>query len=330
MPGQFASAVMTIAKSLLISLAIVVLGVAARADAGGRVYTANMESGTISVVDPDSMKVIATIDARGHRTRGLSFTPDQTRLFVTNMHNGTLTVVDTATHEVVATIATGRLAHAASVTPDGKQVWVVNGAEEYLTVVDVASLKIVGRVSLGEIIGSGYVWFSPDGARAYVTSPPRGALVVVDVTSKKVLKTVEVGKGPTFIQAASDGRRLWGTDTGGDEIYVVDASTNTVLGKLTVGMAPEHLAIIGERLYVTIGAGDEIAVVADNGEGQVAVTGRIKVGGRPRGIWPSPDGGRLYVAREALNDLAVIDVRTQKVIGTVPVGRRPVAVVAAR
>ncbi|MGH7411159.1 MAG: YncE family protein, partial [Candidatus Methylomirabilis sp.] len=80
---------MTVVRTLLLFLTLVVLGVAARADAGGRVYTANMESGTISVVDPDSMKVIATIDARGHRTRDLSLGPDQSKLFVTNMHNGT-------------------------------------------------------------------------------------------------------------------------------------------------------------------------------------------------------------------------------------------------
>ncbi len=324
------AAIMIVVRTLLFFLTLAVLSVATRADAAGRVYTANMESGTVSVVDADSMKVIATIDARGYRTRDLSLTPDQSKLFVTNMHNGTLAVVDTTTHEVIATIATGRMAHAASVTPDGKQIWVVNGAEEYVTVVDVASLKIAARVSLGEIIGAGYLWFSPDGARAYVTSPRRGTVSVVDVASRKVVATVEVGKGPTFIRAASDGRRIWGTDTGGDQIYALDGPSNRVLGKLTVGRAPDHLAIVGERLFVTIGGTDEIAVVGDDATGQVSVTGRIKVGGKPRGIWPSADGKRLYVVREGTNDLIVIDIAGQKVIGTIPVGRRPVAVVAGR
>jgi len=323
------AAIMTVARVLLV-LILAVLGVATRAVAGGLVYTANMESGTISVVDADSLKVIATIDARGHRTRDLSLAPDQSRLFVTNMHNGTLTVVDTATREVVATIPTGKMAHATSVTPDGKQVWVVNGAEEYLTVVDAASLKISARVSLGEIIGAGYLWFSPDGARAYVTSPRRGTVSVVDVTSRKVVETVEVGRGPTVIQVTSDGRRIWGTDTGGDQIYALDGPSNRILGKLTVGRAPDHLAIVGERLFVTIAGTDEVAVVGDDATGQVNVTGRIKVGGKPRGIWPSADGKRLYVVREGTNDLMVIDVAGQKVIAIIPVGRSPVAVVAAR
>ena len=182
----------------------------------------------------------------------------------------------------------------------------------------------------GEIIGGGYIWFSPDGARAYVTSPRRGTVFVVEVASRKVVATVEVGQGPTFIQAAFDGRRVWGTDTGGDQIYALDGPSNRILGKLTVGKGPDHLAMVGERLFVTIRGTDEIAVVGDDATGQVSVTGRIKVGGKPSGIWPSADGKRLYVVREGTNDLMVIDIAGQKVIGTIPVGRRPVAVVAAR
>jgi len=322
------AAIMTVTRMLLV-LILAMLSLTLRAEAGGRVYTANMESGTISVIDPDSMKVIATIDPLGHRTHGLLLSPDQSKLFATNMHNGTLAVVDIASGKTIGIIPTGKMAHSAAVTPDGKQVWVVNGAEEFLTVVDVALLKVVGRVPLGQIIGAGYIRFSPDGMRAFVTRPTLGAVSVIDVPSKRVVATVEVGKRPTFIQVTSDGRKVWGTDTGGDEIYALDVANGTLLGKLTVGRGPNHLAIVGNTLYVTLGGTNEVAVVGD-ADGQVSVRGRIKVGGRPSGIWPSPDGKRLYVAGEDTNDLHVIDIALQKVVETVPVGRRPVAVVTAR
>lgn len=314
---------------VLISLVLAAVWFAGHAEAAGRVYTANMESGTVSVIDADSMKVVVTIDTRGYQTDDLFLLPDQSRLFVTNMHNGTLTVVDTATNQVITTIPTGKRAHALALTPDEKQIWVVNGGEEYLTVIDVSSLKIAGRVSMGQIIGPGYIRFSPDGTRAYVTNPTLGTISVINVASKKVVATVEVGKGPTFIQVGSDGRRVWGTDTGGDEIYALDGSSNRLLGKLTVGEAPNQLTIVGDSLYVTVGGTNEVAVVGDV-EGQVSVKERIKVNGRPRGIRSSPDGKRLYVTSEGTNDLNVIDIATQKVVGTVPVGRRPVAVVTAR
>jgi YVTN family beta-propeller protein len=319
----------TLTPFLVLATLAVLAGVAA-ADGLRRVYTANMESGTISVIDPDSMQVIGTIDARGHRTRHLALTPDQSRLLVTNMHNGTLVVIDTRTHEVLATVPTGRLAHAAAVTPGGRQAWVVNGEEEYVTIIDIASLTVVGRVALGHVIGAGYVGFSPDGSRAYVTSPRSGTLFVVDVASRRVLAVVRVGKAPTAIQVASDGRWLWGTETGGEEIYALDGRTNQIVGKLAVGQAPEDLAIVGERLYVSVGGTGEVVIVGDDRGGRVSVAARLQVGGRPKGVSPSVDGSRLYVAREETHDLAVIDLASQKLIATIPVGRRPVDVVASR
>jgi YVTN family beta-propeller protein len=320
---------MSLLRSVLICLTVAGLAFAAHANAAGRVYTANMESGTVSVIDPDLMKVVVTIDARGYQTDDLFLAPDQSRLFATNMHSGTLVMIDTATNEVMATIPTGRRAHALALTPDGKQVWVVNAGEEYVTVVNASTLKIVGRVDLGHIIGTGYIRFTPNGTRAFVTTPILGTICAIDVALKKVIATLEVGKHPTFIQETSDGQRIWGTDTGGDEIYALDAFSNRLLGKLTVGTGPNHLAIVGDTLYVTVGSTNEVVVVGDV-MGQVSVKGRITVGGRPRGIRPSADGKRLYVTSEGTDELNVIDISAQKVVGTVPVGRRPVAVVTAR
>lgn len=303
------------------------LALTARAEGAERIYTANMESGTISVVDSDSMRVVVTIDVRGYQTDDLALSPDHKRLFATNMHEGTLAVVDTATDEVIATIPTGKGASAVALTPDGKQAWVVNGGEEYLTIIDVLSLGIKGRMSLGQMIGHGQIRFSPDGTRAYVTSPISGTLSVIDVAMRKIFAVVEVGKGPTFIQVTSDGKRIWGTDTGGDEIYALDGTNSRLLGKLTVGRGPNRLTLVGDALFVTVGGTNEVVAVGDV-DGQVTVKERIPVGGRPRGIKVSADGKRLYVTSERTNNLHVIDIAARRVIGTVPVGRRPVAVVS--
>ena len=75
-----------------------------------------------------------------------------------------------------------------------------------------------------------------------------------------LVATVEIGKSPTFIAVTSDGRRIWGTDTGGDEIFAIDGSNNSLLGKLTVGTAPNHLVIVGDSLYVTVGGTNEVAM----------------------------------------------------------------------
>jgi len=145
-----------------------------------RIYVANQDDGTISVVDAKGLKPLATIDAKGKNTHDLWLSPDGRRLFATNMATGTISVVDTAKNEVIATVSTGRLTHTVATTPNGKELWINAGNEDHIPIVDAASLKIVAKVPLGEPIGTGHVWFTSDGKRAYMTSPKFAQVFVLE------------------------------------------------------------------------------------------------------------------------------------------------------
>jgi YVTN family beta-propeller protein len=292
----------------------------------GKVYVANMESHTISVIDGASLKPVATIEARGQNPHDLFLAPGGHRLFATNMGSGTVTVVDTSTDQVLGTIETGKITHSIAITPDGKELWVNAGGEDHIPIVSTADLKVIGRVPLGEPIAPGHIWFSPNGRTAWVTSPKFGQVLVVDVAGRRVSEKIPVGKGPTFIQVTGDGQEVWGTNTGESSIYVIDADTRRAT-KLEIGKTPQHLTFIGDKVYVTLGGQDQVAVLDRAAR---SVVSRIQVGLKPHGIWPSADGKRLYVAREDGDTLAVVDVAAGRVIRTVPVGKRPIAVVVAR
>ncbi len=298
-------------------------------EAGGQIYVANQESDSISVIDPSTLKVVTTIPSQGSSTHDLALTPDGRLLFATNLKTGTLTVVDTATNRVVATLPTGKATHAIAISPDGKEVWVNAGGEDHIPIVDVGTLKVKGKVDLGVEIGNGHIWFSPDGKQAYVTSPKFDRVYIIDTAARKVTANIPVGKNPTFLQVTSDGKHVWGTNTGGSEVYVIDVAAMAVAATVEVGPNPNHLTIVGRSVYVTVGGADEVAVIENVG-GKLQVTRRIPVGRKPHGIWPSPDGKRLYVVHEDSNDLKVIDLSNRVVIGTVPVGKKPIAVVVSR
>jgi len=298
-------------------------------EVGGRIYVANQESDTISVIDPSTLKVVATIPSQGSGTHDLALTPDGRLLFATNLKTGTLTVVDTATNRVRATLQTGKATHAIAISPDGKEVWVNAGGEDHIPILDVGTLKVKDKVDLGIEIGNGHIWFSPDGKQAYVTSPKFGRVYIIDTATRKVVANIPVGKSPTFIQVTSDGKHVWGTNTGGTEVYVIDTSATAVAATVEVGPNPNHLTILGRSVYVTVGGANEVAVIENVG-GNLTVTRRIPVGKKPHGIWPSLDGKRVYVVHEESHDMTVIDLSTRLIVGTVPVGKRPIAVVVAR
>lgn len=78
---------------------------------GRRVYVANQGSAskpadTVSVVDPQAGKVIATIKTN-KGAHGVAISNDGRYVFVTNIEAATLSVIDTATNKVVATHGVG-------------------------------------------------------------------------------------------------------------------------------------------------------------------------------------------------------------------------------
>lgn len=291
----------------------------------GTVYVANMDSHTISVIDGGSLQPLATIEAKGQNTHDLFLTPDGRWLFATNMGSGTLSVIDTGSNQVVGTIPTGKTTHAISITPDGKELWVNAGAEDHIPIVSTAERKVIAKVALGEPIATGHIWFSPDGKTAYATSPKFGQVFVIDTAGRTVTGKIGVGKSPTFIQATADGTEVWGTNTGESSIYVIAVATRKV-STFEVGKMPQHLTFVGGKVYVTLGGDNQVAVLDAKSR---QVVGRIPVGKKPHGLWPSADGQRIFVANEEGHDLAVIDVGAGKVVSTVAVGKKPIAVVVS-
>ena len=61
---------------------------------GRYVYTADVNSGTVTVVDPETGAVTARIPTPSPTS--VSFLPDGTKAYVTNMNSGTVTVLHAA------------------------------------------------------------------------------------------------------------------------------------------------------------------------------------------------------------------------------------------
>jgi len=133
-------------------------------------------------------------------------------------------------------------------------------------------------------------------------------------------------------------RRIWGTNTGENDIYVIDPATQTKVASIEVGPNPQQIAfaykgMAGPYAYVTVSGSNQIVVLNTDVQ-NARIIEQIDVGSfqaqRPNGIWASPEGTRLFVANEGSHNLLVIDTGTNEVIATVPVGRKPIRVVASR
>lgn len=297
-----------------------------------RVYVANESANSVSVIDATALTPMRTIPLELKGAHDLAMTRDGRTLFVSNLLSGALAVIDTATFETIATIPTGNRCHSLALTNDERQLWIVNIKDNNVSILDVARLRILGTIPVGRL--PGHIRFSKDGRFAYVTSQEEGSVAVIDTSNHQIVKNIPVGKMPHYIIPSPDGQYLWGGATGGTEVYVIDTVTNERVETIVVGSKPQHIAfgvrgMFGPFAYVAVEGADEVVVIDATKPGSSKIVDRIKVGSKPSGVGASPEGGRIYVGIQGSDEVYVIDTGTHRVIGKIPVGIKPVGIVAS-
>lgn len=295
-----------------------------------RVYTANESSNTVTVLDGDAYKVIGDIDTLNYGPHDLALSRDGKHLWVTHLANGRVSVIDTESLTPVASIFTGTRAHVVTLTNNNKHAWVANIADNTISIIDTSIYRILGTIPVGK--GPMGIAFSRDGKFAYVSSKDQ-MVNVIDTTAHQFIKQIPVGPNPHFLTLGPDGR-IWGTNTGSNDIYVIDPAINEIAATIEVGPAPQQIAFAlkgtaGPNAYVTVTGINKIVVV-DATTPTLAIREQIDVGEEPNGIWANAVGTRIYVGHTKSNNVLAVDTGTSQVLATLPVGRKPIRVVASR
>jgi YVTN family beta-propeller protein len=309
------------------------------------VYVTNEVSGDLSVIDPATNRVVATL-ALGKRPRGIRVAPDRTQLYIAlsgspisppGTDESKLPPPDRAADGIgvvdVKNLTLGTILRGpqdpeqTSVNRDGTRLYIANEDKATASVLEIASGKTIAEFEVGgEPEG---VTTSPDGRFVYVTSEEHNQVSVIDTATNRVVKQFRVGPRPRDSAFLPDSLRAYVTSENGSSISVVDTKSHTVIG--TIKLTGENVrpmgAIVspdGHRLYVSTGRGGTVVSIDTQTNKPV---GSVDVGARPWGLALSPDGTRLYTANGPSNDVSVVDTGTLTVLAKVPVGQSPWGVV---
>jgi len=326
-------------------LAIIALALpitpAMAATAGYRVLVTNERTGTLTVIDGVTNKVVATVPL-GKRPRGLKLSPDHKLLYVAlsgspiagpGVDERTLPPADKGADGIgivdLQSLKLLRILRGVSdpeqlaVSGDGRKLYIASEDTGRGVILDAASGKQLASLKVGgEPEG---VTLSPDGRWVYMSSEEDHHVSVIDTRSDKVVATLNVGARPRFTEFSDDGALAFVSGENDGTITVADGRTHKVLrtikleGALTrpVGMTVSH---DGKLLYTVTGRGKELLAI-DIATGKVAA--RVEVGPRPWGVAISPDGRKLFTANGSSNDVSVVDAASMKVTARIPVGDSP-------
>lgn len=118
---------------------------------GKKIWVANAQDGTISIIDVAQKRVTATLVANVPGANRLKFTPDGKLVLVTP--GSALVVMDAATHKEVKRLDAVHGSGGIQMQPDGARAYVACGRDGYVAVIDLKTLELVGKVAVA----------SPDG-----------------------------------------------------------------------------------------------------------------------------------------------------------------------
>jgi DNA-binding beta-propeller fold protein YncE len=262
-----------------------------------RVYSPNLTTGKVDVIDPETFKLIESLTAIPSPEHIVPSWDLQT-LWV----SGDITYRGGHADVMPIDPKTGKLGRAIDVpdsynlyfTPDGKSAIMVAEAMRRLEFRDPHTMELQGYINTPQCAGINHADFSPDGSYAIFTCEFNDSLAKIDLVHHRLVETLPLTPGhmPQDIRVAPAGKVFFVADLIGDGVLVID--------------------------------GDSF--------GQM---GFIKTGVGAHGLYPSRDGTKLYVSNRGSHNIAgqrhgkgsvsVIDFATRKVIAnwTIPGGGSP-------
>ena len=161
---------------------------------GRMAYTANIRSGTVSVVDPKLRRKVRDI-AVGGEPEGIALSKEEQVLWVADLSGARVQAFDTETLDKLAEVATGPVPIRVAASPDGRWIVTSNVGDGSLTLIDSASMKKVRDVPVAGTQEAGQVTilFSREG-KLYAAETGRDTVAEVDLQTGKVLRRLPAGK----------------------------------------------------------------------------------------------------------------------------------------
>jgi YVTN family beta-propeller protein len=293
---------------------------------GGNDSTLN----TISVVDLAARKALPPINLGALRsTHGLAFAGG--KLYFTAETNKVIGRYDPATQSVDWVLGTGQ---------DRTHMLVVNESLDRIVTSNVSS----GTISIIELVTSPMGGFGPPpgnspgnyfvagSAPATGGPPPGGPPPGMGPPPGGLRKTwrvtnVTAGQGAEGFDVSPDGKEIWAANAQDATVTIIDVARKKVNQTLPISVRGANRLKFtpdGKRVLISgLGAGSvgSSLVVLDAATRKEVK--QLNLGGGASGIVIVPDGSRAYVAVSGKDKVAVVDLKSLEVTGTVSTGRQP-------
>jgi YVTN family beta-propeller protein len=206
----------------------------------GRLYITTELDQSVTVIDPDALRVVGTIPTGQAESHMLAITRDGQRGYTANVGPGTVSVLDLAARKLIQVIPVSGQVQRISLSMDDRWVFTADQTAPRLAVIDTQTNGVHAWIGLPS---AGYGTApTPDGRWLLVALNRINRVAFVDLQSFKVVATLEVPKAPQEIVIQPDGTRAYVSCDASRQVAVIDVPIQKALKLIATGPGTDGLA----------------------------------------------------------------------------------------
>jgi YVTN family beta-propeller protein len=206
----------------------------------GLLYVTTELANSITVIDPKSLRIVASIPTGQRESHMLAITHDGQRGYTANVGPGTVSVVDLVAQKTLAIIPVSRETQRISLSLDDHWVFTADQTAPRLAVIDTSANKVKTWVKLPTVAYGTAPTL--DGRWLLITLPNANKVGVLDLESMKMARLVDVDKLPQEILVRPDGEVAYVSCMASGKIAAINLKTWSVEKLISVGPQADGLA----------------------------------------------------------------------------------------
>jgi YVTN family beta-propeller protein len=293
-----------------------------------KAFVTNQDSATVSVIDINTLTVVATIPVTANPKRIIADAATH-RVYLTHATNantqGVVTVINGATNSVVTTIPVGNNPGGITSNFFIGEVYVTNNGSGTVSVIGTATNAVIATIAVG---GSPTSPTSNDNLRKLYVNNGNNTISAIDENTHAVVKVIAVGNGPVTPTIDGQHSKVYVNNLNDKTVSVIDSATDTVIkvvptGQGTSGGGVSNFVTVNavyHRAYLPNGADGTLTIINTDTD---TVTNTVAVGATPIDAIVDANGGNVYVVNMGSNTVSILNAATEAVIDLLAVGTAP-------
>jgi YVTN family beta-propeller protein len=206
----------------------------------GLLYVTTELGDSVTMIDVNTLKVVATVPTGQAQSHMLAITRDGKRGYTANVGPGTVSVLDLAGKKVIAIIPVSAQVQRISLSTDDRWVFTADQTKPRLAVIDTATNGLSAWIDLP---GTGYGTApTPDGHWLLVALNRINQIGVIDLQTMKLARTLDVPKAPQEILIQPDGAFAYVSCDASRQVAVMDLKNWKITKLINTGPGTDGLA----------------------------------------------------------------------------------------